>query len=128
MCTNMILKITKLRKFDTPIVELLKISLSPQRDPFMIMHAKSPYRDFVLDAGIEGREKYSELVTTVVQEYKKLTGNNLPVEFSERIQYNNSRTTEKPGVECTVTFQQDPKVKVPTFKTGKNNANVVLYP
>jgi len=61
------------------MAELTKISMSPHKDTFMILHAKAPTRDFVLDAGIEGREKYSELATVIVQEFRKLTGNNLPV-------------------------------------------------
>jgi hypothetical protein len=48
------------------------------------VHAQEPYRDLVLDLGIEGPEKYSEFVTVLVQEYKKLTGNILPVQFIDK--------------------------------------------
>lgn len=50
----------------------------------MVIQAKSPYRDLVLDTGLDGVEKYSEFVTVIVQEYRKLTGNDLPVEFADR--------------------------------------------
>jgi len=119
----------KVKKFGTPIVAMKKISLSHQRDSFVVIHCNPPeYRDLILDLGIEGHEKYSEMVSVLVQEFKKLTGENLPVEFADRITYNNSRTPEKPGKEETLTFVQDAKVKVRSeFKAGKNGANTILY-
>ena len=62
--------------------------MSHQKDSFAVVHAKPPYRDLVLDLGIEvggvAAEKYSEFATVVVQEYRKLTGNDLPVDFTDR--------------------------------------------
>ena len=58
--------------------------MSHQKDTFVVVHCLEHYRDFVLDLGVEGREKLSEFVTVLVQEYKKLTGNMLPVEFTDK--------------------------------------------
>jgi len=119
----------KVRKFGTPIVEVKSISCSPRKDTFVILHCKEPYRDFVLDLGTEGEEKVSEFVTVLVQEYRKLTGEGLPIHFSDRISYNNSRTNEKPGKNELVVFEgsNDPKLKHCQFKTGKGQ-NIVFYP
>jgi len=119
----------KVRKFGTPIVEITKISCSHQKDTFVILHCKEPYRDFILDFGIDGGlEKYSEFVTVLVQEYRKLTNTDLPVDFEDRITYNNSRTAEKPGKEETVVFQAatDAKTKGSVFKTGKPS-NIIQF-
>jgi len=114
----------KVRKFGTPLVEVTKMSLSHQKDSFIILHCKEPYRDFVLDMSLEGdvrAEKYSEFATVIIQELRKLTGTEIPVEFNDRIVYNNSRAKEKPGKEETVVFQQtnDAKLKGSQFKAAK---------
>jgi len=120
----------KVKKFGTPIVDVKSISLSSKKDSFLIIHAKEPHRDLVLDLGIEGSpEKYSEFVTVLVQEYKKLTGTALQVNFNDRITFNNSRANQKPGVDCVLTFEMssDMKLKGCVFKTGKGNTNVIQY-
>jgi myosin-1 len=123
----------KVKKFGTPTSEVTKISLSHQKDSFAIVHAKPPYRDLVLDLGIEiggvAAEKYSEFVTVVVQEYRKLTGNDLPVDFTDKITYNNSRTKDKPGNDSMLSFLpcMDGKVKGSQFKSGKNHQNSIIY-
>jgi len=120
----------KVKKFGTPLINVTSISLSKNKDSFCVVHCKEPYRDFVLDLGLDGTpEKYSEFVTVIVQEIRKLTGNTVDVRFNDRIQYNNSRNDKKPGQDCTLTFEAatDPKLKGSIFKTGKNNVNVVQY-
>jgi len=102
----------------------------PKKDTFCIVHCNSPYRDFVLDLGVDGTpEKYSEFVTCIVHEVKKLNDNNIQVNFSDSIRYNNSRDEKKPGTECTLTFEStnDQKVKGSVFKSGKNNTNTIQY-
>jgi len=122
----------KVKKFGTPLVEIVSISCSHMKDPFVVVHCKEPmHRDFVLDMGIGGVEKVSEFVTVLIQEVRKLTGNTLQVNFNDRIQYNNSRTEKNPGANCTLTFEpsSDPKLKGHcNFKTGKQNTNTVVYP
>ena len=74
-----------LRKITIAHLNLRHRSLSKQKDTFVVVHAKSPqYRDLVLDLGLEYPEKYSEFVTVLVQEYKKLTGEVIPVEFTDK--------------------------------------------
>jgi len=119
----------KVKKFGTPLVEVISVSLSPQRDTFCVVHCKSPYRDFVLDLGIDGTpEKYSEFVTVLVREIQKLTDTTIEVNFSDQIQYNNSRDDKKPGTDCTLQFQpsQNAKLKGSVFK-GKNNINIIEF-
>lgn len=58
--------------------------MSPKADSFIVVKAKDPYRDILLDAGINGEERYSEFVTCLCQEYKKLTGNTLTVNFEDK--------------------------------------------
>jgi myosin-1 len=120
----------KVKKFGTPLINVQSISVSRQKDSFCVVHCKVPYRDFVLDLGIDGTpEKYSEFVTVLVQEIRKLTGNTVDVQFNDRIQYNNSRNEKKPGLDCALTFETtlDPKQKGSTYKNGKNNVNIVVF-
>jgi len=119
----------KIKKFGTPLSEVISISLSPHKDTFVVVHCKDPYRDILLDLGTEGTEKYSEFVTVLLQEIKKLTGQTIPVSFGDQITYNNSREKNKPGIQCSLGFQlnNDPKANGLVFKTGKNNHNVILY-
>jgi myosin-1 len=103
----------KVKKMATPLVCVTGVSCSNKKDNFIVIHAKPPYRDLVLDMGISGIEKFSEIVTVLVQEIKKLTGNQINVTFSNKISYNNSRTQEKPGKQETLAFENtnDPKIK-----------------
>lgn len=119
----------KVKKFGIPLLSVSAISLSTKKDTFVVLHVNPPDRDLVLDMGINGVERYSEFVTVLVQEYKKLTGNNLSVKFATRINYNNSRTQEKPGVDSVLVFESsnDVKLKGCQFKVGKSN-NTVIYP
>jgi len=119
----------KVKKFGTPLVEVTSISMSPRKDSYVVVHCREPYRDMILDLGIEGVEKYSEFVTVLVQEIKKLTNTVIPVYFNDQILYNNSREANKPGIQCSLGFQpnNDPKSVGCVFKPGKSNHNVVLY-
>lgn len=120
-----------IKKFETPLVHVRSICMSKFKDTFVVVLCEPPYRDLVLDFGINGAERTSEFVTTVLQGYKKLTGKDLDVLFLDQIQYNNGRSPKNPngGVTCNLTFQpsDDPKLVGSTFKKGSNNANVVLY-
>jgi len=56
---------------------------------------KNPYRDIVLDLGIDGTtERYSEFVTVLVQQIKKLA-DPPTVTFANTVKYNNSRDEKK---------------------------------
>jgi len=120
------------KKFGTPLVSVLQVNLSTKKDTFVVLHVKGPDRDFVLDMGINGEERVSEFVTCLVQEYKKLTGQMLPVKFSDRIIFNNSRTDQKPGKDEVLTFEAsvNPKQaeKGCVFKSDGKNGNVIVYP
>jgi hypothetical protein len=72
----------KVRKSEIPLSGISAVSMSNNRDTFVVLHANAPYRDLVLDLGINGPERYSEFVTVVVDQVKKLTDANIPVKFA----------------------------------------------
>jgi hypothetical protein len=104
--------------------------MSPTEDTYVVIHAVEPHRDLCLDLGLTGEEKVSEFVVAVVSQYKKLTGNTLPVHFSDSIPYNVGRTPKSKGVDCTLKFEassEPSKGEGCGFKPGKGNVNTVLY-
>jgi len=74
----------KVKKYGYPIVECKSISVSTQKDTYIVVHATEPKRDIIIDLGVEGPEKVSEFVCVIVDEYKRLTGQRLKVNFSDR--------------------------------------------
>jgi len=117
-------------KFGIPIVEVTKIMMSRYKDSYIVVQCKGDYRDLVVDMGLEsGHERYSEFVTILIRQYKQLTGQDLPIEFVEKIAYNNSRKKGNPGKDCVLIFQPstDPKMQGATFKNGKNNENIIVF-
>ena len=69
------------KKSEIPLSGISAVSMSPHKDTFVVLHANPPYRDLVLDLGINGPERYSEFVTVVVDQVKKLTDASIPVRF-----------------------------------------------
>jgi len=121
----------KVKKVGTPMAEVKSVTMSPKKDTFVVVHVNEPYRDFVLDLGIDvGIEKYSEFVTVLVKQFSVLMDRTLPVEFSDKIPYNNVREKNKPGVLQYLTFEavMDPKLQTCVYKTGKNGVNIVNFP
>jgi len=118
----------KIKKYETPIVQVTDIYLSPHEDTFVIVHAVEPHRDLCFDLGIQGEEKASEFVVAVVQEHRKLTGKVLPVHFKDSITYNAGRTPKAKGVEYTLKFEatDDPKVLISQIRS-KGLVNTVVY-
>ncbi|PRP88238.1 myosin IE [Planoprotostelium fungivorum] len=118
----------KIKKYETPIVQVTDICLSPFEDTFVIVHAVEPHRDLCFDLGIQGEEKASEFVVAVVQEHKKLTGKTLPIHFKDSITYNAGRTPKGKGVDYTLKFEatDDPKV-VNSQIRSKGQVNTVVY-
>lgn len=119
----------KVKKYGYPIVDCKSISLSTKKDTYVVVHAPEPKRDIIIDLGIDGQEKVSEFVCVVVEEYKRLTGQKLKVEFNDRIKYNNSRDKGSSGKDHFLTFQSDPKLqKGCTLKKDKEGAVVSYSP
>jgi len=116
-------------KTGTPISSITAIHFSPCKDTFIVVHCTPPYRDFVLDVGTHGVERFSELAT-VLYSLRLGQGQRVQVQFSENIVFNNSRKEGAPGQEITLKFATHPK---PPAKPGnkfvgpKNNAAVVYY-
>jgi len=119
----------KVKKYGYPIVECKSISVSTQKDTYVVVHATEPKRDIIIDLGVEGPEKVSEFVCVIVDEYKRLTGQKLKVTFSDRITYNNSRDKGSAGKDHILTFQADPKLqKGCSLKKDKEGAVVLFAP
>lgn len=70
-------------KFGIPIRDVESLSMSPYKDSFIVLHTtQNVDRDILIDVGLTGGEKISELTTVLVACYNKLTGKDLPVNFS----------------------------------------------
>ncbi|KYR02066.1 myosin IE [Tieghemostelium lacteum] len=116
----------KVKKWGTPLADIQSISLSPNKDTFMVIHCKAPSRDFVLDLGINGYEAVSEMTAVIVQQVQKLTSVRLTVQFTNSITYNNARPK---GADTVLTFQSssDPKVTGSNYKKVKTGQAQILY-
>lgn len=121
----------KLIKFGIPIKSVKGISLSQGKDSYIIVHCDGHYRDMVLDAGFNGQERYSELVTVLFQLVLEITGKEPFVKFAKEgqsIEYNNSRDEKNPGFSVKLNFQEAaaPAKKEPKceFKGSKQAATI----
>jgi hypothetical protein len=120
----------KVKKFETPLSEVVDISMGSKEDTFVVVHAKEPHRDLVLNLGVTGEEKYSEFVSVIVFQIKRIFDRDLPVEYSGSIIYNTARSPKKPqGSAATLKFEasNDPKLRGSMFKTGKGGVNIVCF-
>lgn len=97
-------KTFKVRRKAIPLVNVVSISVSPNKDGVVILMIKPPERDLVLDLSNCGYEGVSEIVTVIVEQILKLTGNRIPVNFSQNITFNNARPSKK---DITMSFQQE---------------------
>lgn len=96
------------KPYHNHLQHLTHISLSPKEDTWVVVHGTEDYRDLVVDLGTSGVEKYSEFVVNICTQYKKLTGNDLPVKFVDSISYNNARKPDKKkqGFNSTLNFRK----------------------
>jgi len=119
----------KVKKFETPLTEITSIALSSKEDCFVIIHAREPYRDLVLDMGLASEERYSEFVSVICFFVKKTLGIDIKVEIMDNIPYNTARTPKNSkGNPSVLTFQKatDPKQVGSQFK-GVKGGGVVLF-
>jgi len=93
-------KIVLKRRID--LRKIAKISVSHLADNLFVLHVMGEY-DYVFLA-----ERKTELLAELVEEYKLLTQNKLPVEFCDSISY-----TDKDKSQHRITFQQDLSVPPP---------------
>ncbi len=123
----------KVKKFDgspksgIPLANVVGLSMSPHADRWLVCHSKDAVRDFVICVGTLHNDRLSELVTSLMTQYQKLTGKPLPVAFKDAIQYNNS---SKLGELTTLTFTASDAEKsaAGSFKKGKGTACVSYNP
>jgi hypothetical protein len=104
----------KMIKEGIPLSAIQELVLSPHKDTFMVIKMKSPYRDMVLDMGVNGFETYSELASTLME----ICSQDISVSFSDSISFDNGRTTKSPGKQRTITFQSTGMTKTPKMPSG----------
>jgi len=103
------------------------ISMSSGPDTFVVIHMKEPARDMVLNMGLWNCERYSELVTVLV-EVAWEQHRDCPVLFKNIIHYNNSRKPGKKGDTVELKFVPNPtKQPGSVFHRDSNTAATILY-
>jgi hypothetical protein len=119
----------KMIKAGSPLTAVKAVHFSPHpTDTFCVVEMEAPHRDYVLDLGTNGCERYSELAMVLHKELVEQR-KTLPVTFGESITFNNSRSVKEPGHDITLKFEKHPK---PTpgckFVGPKGNTATVFYP
>ncbi|EGC34012.1 myosin IE [Dictyostelium purpureum] len=118
---------SKMKKWGTPLVDVAAISVSPFVDTFVVLHCKSPARDFLLDCGINGYEGVSEITTVIVQQIFKLTGVRVTVNFSRNINYNNARPKGSDTQLSFTPINNDPRLIGSQFKKIKSGQATINF-
>jgi len=70
-----------------PIAEIINISCFTGRDQWVIVHTSDKQQDLLFDLSHSSKfeeERCSEFVTVLCEQYKILTGHNLPVNFGDK--------------------------------------------
>jgi len=94
------------------VSDVIGVSMSTQKDNFIVVHTSDKIRDVVLQIGNSQHEKLSEFVSILAGLYTKTTGKKLPVHFNkDSIEYDNS---PKLGKKQTIVFVSDPSVPAGT--------------
>eukprot|EP00808_Paulinella_micropora_P000859 g46272.t1 len=125
----------KMIKTGAPVHAVHSIHLHPGSSTFMIIKMEFPYRDYVLDVGANGEERFSELATVLVQLNRHLYHRDPPVLFEQQITFNNSRFAkgkeENPGKDIVLSFEPFPKPPKPNEPVNKfvgpNKNTAVVY-
>jgi len=120
----------KMIKTGSPLTAVKAVHFSPHKEEtFAVVEMQAPHRDYVLDLGTNGCERYSELAMVLAKaciEQRRT----LPVTFGESIAFNNSRTDKEHGQDLTLKFEKHPKTP-PTpgckFVGPKGNTATVFY-
>eukprot|EP01091_Cochliopodium_minus_P000432 TRINITY_DN1040_c0_g1_i1.p1 TRINITY_DN1040_c0_g1~~TRINITY_DN1040_c0_g1_i1.p1 ORF type:complete len:1025 (+),score=324.78 TRINITY_DN1040_c0_g1_i1:24-3077(+) len=119
----------KIRKLGTPLVSIVDIQLSKFDDRWVVIHCSGEYRDLAIRCNEEGDEKFSELVTTLVQAIKTLSGKIINVTFFDKsVTFNNSRkkgSEGKPG--SLILEKSNQENPCGSFKKGKGENHYIYY-
>jgi len=99
-------------KSGIPVSDVVGVSMSTQKDNFIVVHTSDKIRDVVLQIGSSQHEKLSEFVSILAGLYSKTTSKKLPVHFNkDSIEYDNNA---KLGKKQTIVFVSDPSVPAGT--------------
>jgi len=95
-------------KSGIPVNDVIGVSMSNQKDNFIVVHTNDKIRDVILQIGNAQHEKLSEFVSILAGLYTKTTNKKLPVQFyKDSFEYDNS---SKLGKKQTIVFIGDPAV------------------
>lgn len=118
----------KVKKTGVPLVSVTGISLTKFEDRWVIIHCSGEHRDLAINTSNEGDEKYSELVTVLLQAVESLTNKKIEVKFYETpISFNNSRKKGMEGKPGSLTFEKAGPEVPKGFKKGKNENHIINY-
>eukprot|EP00300_Choanocystis_sp_HF-7_P019518 c20364_g1_i2.p1 GENE.c20364_g1_i2~~c20364_g1_i2.p1 ORF type:complete len:876 (+),score=210.16 c20364_g1_i2:3-2630(+) len=130
-----------MKKDAMPLARVHSIRVSRGKDTFVVIRMNAPARDVIIDLGLAGVERVSEMVTVLADAVLTKTGNAVPIAFEDSISFNNSReadannpdVTKKPGHDETVSFAPDnatpkwPEGHISMFVKGKDHAHQILF-
>lgn len=89
-----------------PLEKIESIHVSSMRDGFFIIRVPDEYDYFHTSS------QKTEIIKCIMDQYKKLTGKNLPINVDDKIVY--APFGKNQGVR-TIEFKEDPEIKVPTI-------------
>jgi myosin-1 len=131
-----------------PIAVCKSVTMSRHKDAFLVIHTHDgSNRDLVLNFGLE-LDKLSEFVTVFAQVFKELTHQDLIIEFSDQVKYNNSAKATKDyaaasssgavpasprgevarSEDLLIRFEATPKPGQSFFKYGKSGSIIYYLP
>eukprot|EP01137_Pigoraptor_chileana_P023527 Opistho-2@89950 len=120
----------KIKKVGIPLQSVQGVALSRQRDGYIVIHMAAPERDIVIDCGVSGEERVSELATVIFTTMQRNYNRQIPVRFEDRVVYNNSRDAKgSAGSDVSLTFAPNPKPQgnESAFKLLKKDQAVVHF-
>eukprot|EP00457_Paulinella_chromatophora_P001077 gb/GEZN01001079.1/.p1 GENE.gb/GEZN01001079.1/~~gb/GEZN01001079.1/.p1 ORF type:complete len:1074 (+),score=139.42 gb/GEZN01001079.1/:62-3283(+) len=105
----------KMIKEGIPLSAIKEICMSPNSDSYVVIKmSEAPWRDMVLDLGVNGYETYSELVAVLLN----ICDQQIAVTFNNSITFDNARTATGQGKVRTLTFQSAGLTKSPKLPSG----------
>lgn len=115
-------------KAATPLTHVKGCNLSKATDTFIAVQCCTPYRDFLIDVGVPGAERVSELVVVLHDIFKQQEGSQkLAVNFVDKFVCNLSRDAKSVGTDVTVSYQQKAGIPKCEFKLSGKTATI-FYP
>ena len=104
------------------LANVTRVSMSSQKDTYVVIHCRAPERDLVLDFGLSGENRVSELVTALYRQCYHVKNQAIGVDFSSSIRYNNARKNNNEGRDVQVEFAPDDGTRTKNSTSGSQYA------